>query len=293
VLRFLAKDLLIMKYISLSKLSLYIGVGLVALAGSLSAVPQELIEGLADENYHAREKAENDLAQWAKARGEKSIKELDGIKQKASSPEVKSRLDNVISGVNVYKAIPGTRGFMGITMNQILGGAIIDTVSPGTPAEKSGLQVNDLIVELDGVDLTEKKAHVNEAMDFIRAYVKSKNAGQKLRIKIEREGKLMDKELKLADYDEFIAQNDPWGGGFNNGGNQVIPLPGNMRMQQRNLDPMQIKENQLLQLEMNLKFQKGVLKDKDLPEELKQLIELQTKASQKRIEDLKKELLRK
>jgi S1-C subfamily serine protease len=45
-------------------------------------------------------------------------------------------------------------GYLGITFTKEDGGLMITDVKPGGPAEKAGLQVNDLIVKLDGTDMS-------------------------------------------------------------------------------------------------------------------------------------------
>jgi hypothetical protein len=260
-----------------------------AITGFALAVPQELVEGLGNESYQEREKAEQELSLWAKERGETAFDELSEMKKKTSSPEVKSRLDNVLSGVHVYKAVPGTQGFMGISMEPILGGSVITSVSPDTPAERAGLRPNDKIIELDGIDLAEKNNHAEEATDFLRMYVRNKKSGEKLSIKIDREGKILTKDLKLADYNTEITKLDPFG---DMGGVQILPMQGggNMRiMPQVRLRGQNLNQEEMLKL--NLLLQKQLQNGGKLqPEDIKELLEQQEKANQKRIEEMKKQI---
>ncbi len=261
-----------------------------AFSGLASAVPQALVDGLGDESYQLREKAEQDLVTWAKGKGEGCLDELSDLKKKVESPEVKSRLDNVMSEVNVYKAVPGTRGFMGISMKPMIGSSLINVVSPGSPAEKAGLKVNDKIIELDGVDLSKKNAHANEAMDFLREYVKSKKEGEKLTVKIDRQGKILTKNVKLGNYDEYLKGLDLWR--MRNGAMpQVIPMNGGrVKPMQLNLSPKQRKENELGRLERSLKIQEQMLGREEFPQKLKGILEKENDLNKKRIEALRKEL---
>jgi|TARA_B110000879_G_scaffold54294_1_gene76916 membrane-associated protease RseP (regulator of RpoE activity) len=252
------------------------------------AVPQELVDGLGDESYQLREKAEQELAQWAKKNGEKGLDVLSDLKKKVQSPEVKSRLDNVISGTVIFKAIPGTRGYMGIVLMPELGAVGIVRVVPNSPAAKSGLQPNDKIIRLDGINLAKKNNGADEAMEFVKRYVKSKKSGEKLTLLIVRNGKKLSKTLKLADYDKERGTLNQRGN-FNNGGIQlfpgqgggiqrnlkIIPGPGN-----RNLNPQQRKENERQLLELNQQFQ----------QQIEDLLEQQNERKNKRLEQLKKEL---
>jgi membrane-associated protease RseP (regulator of RpoE activity) len=284
---------MIMKFIPHAKL---VAISSIVIIGVASAVPQELVDGLGDESYQLREKSEQELSLWAKKKGEEGLNELDAIKKKSPSPEVRSRIDNVISGITVYKPIPGTQGFMGISMQSIMGGSVILSVSPDTPAEKCGLQANDKIIELDGIDLTKKNNHVDEATDFLRMYVKSKKAGEKLSIKINRQGDIITKELKLADYSKQMARLglDPFG----NGGVQILPMQGgfqgnlriNPRPAPRNIAPQQLKKLERQQLERNLRRQEQLLERAELPEEFKETLRKMNKRQQEQLEQLEKEL---
>lgn len=267
-----------------------------AVTGFATAVPQELVEGLGNESYQHREKSEQELSLWAKERGETAFDELSEMKKKTSSPEVKSRLDNVLSGVHVYKAVPGTQGFMGISMEPILGGSVITGVNPDTPAERAGLRPNDKIIELDGIDLSEKNNHAEEATDFLRMYVRNKKSGEKLSIKIDRDGKILTKDLKLADYNTEITKLDPFGDmGGNMGGVQILPMQGggNVRIIPRahlRIEPGRLRDNQQELLQLNLLLEKQLLQQAELPEEFKEMLKQQEQRNQQRLEELKLQL---
>ncbi|MEZ7956407.1 MAG: PDZ domain-containing protein [Rubritalea sp.] len=261
---------------------------ILGVSGMAMAVPQELVDGLGDESYQLREKAEQELAQWAKKNGEKGLDVLSDLKKKVQSPEVKSRLDNVISGTVIFKAIPGTRGYMGIVLIPELGAVGIVRVIPNSPAAKSGLQPNDKIIRLDGINLAKKNNGADEAMEFVKRYVKSKKSGEKLTLLIVRNGKKLSKTLKLADYDNERGPLNQRGN-FNNGGIQLFQGQGggiqrNLKIipgpENRNLNPQQRKENERQLLELNQQFQ----------QQIEDLLEQQNERKNKRLEQLKKEL---
>ena len=261
---------------------------ILGVSGMAMAVPQELVDGLGDESYQLREKAEQELAQWAKKNGEKGLDVLSDLKKKVQSPEVKSRLDNVISGTVIFKAIPGTRGYMGIVLMPELGAVGIVRVVPNSPAAKSGLQPNDKIIRLDGINLAKKNNGADEAMEFVKRYVKSKKSGEKLTLLIVRNGKKLSKTLKLADYDKERGTLNQRGN-FNNGGIQLFQGQGggiqrNLKIipgpENRNLNPQQRKENERQLLELNQQFQ----------QQIEDLLEQQNERKNKRLEQLKKEL---
>ena len=96
---------------------------------------------------------------------------------------VKEYIDQLIDNGNVV------RPRMGVTVASIDGpdepmkrfppcGAQVITVEPGTPAEKAGIQVNDVIAEIEGT-------RVNSANEVVAAIDKF-NAGDTIKIKIYR-----------------------------------------------------------------------------------------------------------
>lgn len=81
-------------------------------------------------------------------------------------------------------------------------GVFIDTVIEGLPAEKAGVEANDLIVEADGkTDLSEVK---------LREILKAKNPGDTLKVKVLRKGENKDLSIKLEAYSgDKLAQAMP------------------------------------------------------------------------------------
>ena len=169
-----------------------------------------------------------------------------------------------------------------------LGAVSIARLVPDTPAAKSGLQPNDKIIEIDGIDLTKKNNRADEAMTFVQKYVKIKKAGEKLSLKIDRDGKKMAITLKLADYDKKIGQLNQFGN-LNNGGIQLLPMQRQgiqrgiqiiPRPRNRDLDPKQRLEMEQQLLELNKQHQ----------QQIEDLLEQQNERNQKRLDQLKKEL---
>ena len=285
-----------MKLIQHAKIVTAFSIVSLGLMGSAVAVPQDLIDGLGNESYQHREKAEVELAKWAKKEGEKGLDELSTLKKKMQSPEVISRLDNVISSVVIFKAIPGTRGYMGVSLTPMPGAVVITGVMPDTPADKAGFQPNDRIVWLDGHDLSKKNNHLNETMDFVLGYVKNKKAGEKLTVKLERNGEMLTKILKLADYDKEMGQLqegqlDPFGDFNNNGGIEILPMrPQAVRPQRGNIRPQQNAGDPKQLLKFQLKIEKELMKNQEFPPEVKEMLRLHNERNQKRLEELKKEL---
>jgi len=252
---------------------------------SVNAVPQDLLLKLDADEFATRSKAQSDLMKWAQSAKKDQIKELKKAYEGTESPEVRMRLLDVLDN-STFMARPNTRGFVGITMDPKVGGVGILRVEPNTPAQKVDLRVGDVIVEVDEKDLTQKKANIDEATTFFSNYVKSKKAGEKLKLKVNRNGKILEKTLKLGDYDKFNKQ-------FLNQAPQQFLLNGNQL--QMNGRPMQLGPNVQLQMrvvpqgveppnvEELLEARKKQLKK---VEEMRQKMELK----KKELEELKKKL---
>lgn len=169
---------------------------------SVEAVPENLIERLDSDQFSIRSKAHTDLMKWANKADISEFNQLKGFYEKAESPEVKMRLLDVIDN-SKYLAVPNTRGFVGITMVAHFGGVGVGEVVPKTAAESVDLRAGDVIVGVDDKDLSKMNTHLDEATAFFSNYVKSKNAGQKLELKVRRGTKVLEKTLKLGDFDKF------------------------------------------------------------------------------------------
>jgi serine protease Do len=116
--------------------------------------------------------------------------------------------------INMAKEIAGqlqdkghvTRGWLGVTIQEVTPelaksfglkenkGALVAQVSPGSPAEKAGIEQGDILLEFDG-----KK--ISEANDLPRI-VASTSVGKMIALKLSREGKVMDRSLKVGEMDE-------------------------------------------------------------------------------------------
>lgn len=169
-----------------------------------NSIPQDLLEQLDSEIYDQRANAHAQLEHWIRNANKNEVEELKAFSEQSTSPEVKSRLKDIIA--EAYIAIPNTRGFIGISMNSILGGAKITRIEPGQPAAKAGLKVGDVILKVDNKDLTRMKGSESHAMQFLQGYVKKQNEGERLQLKIRREEKFLHIDIKLGNLDKYMAK---------------------------------------------------------------------------------------
>jgi serine protease Do len=80
-------------------------------------------------------------------------------------------------------------------------GALISQVYAGSPAETAGLKVGDVVMEVDGVKVT-------NSQDVVREVLK-KQVGQKVNFVILREGKRTEISLTTAQMPEKIGEREP------------------------------------------------------------------------------------
>ena len=105
-----------------------------------------------------------------------------------------------------------TRGSIGISWNpravkpetlKALGathGVIVETVTPGGPAEKAGIKPEDIILAVDGKDIKNG--------DELVARIADATIGDKVKITLDREGKRMDVAATVQDRAE-VFKDDP------------------------------------------------------------------------------------
>ena len=96
-------------------------------------------------------------------------------------------------GVNIQEVTPELAKSFGLKENK---GALVAQVGPGSPAEKAGIEQGDVILEFDG------KA-VSDSKDLPRI-VASTPVGKMVTVKLSREGKGLDRSLKVGELDEKV-----------------------------------------------------------------------------------------
>jgi serine protease Do len=78
-------------------------------------------------------------------------------------------------------------------------GIVVDMVQPGSPAERAGLKMGDLLLSINGQAV--------RSGDELVAIVSETDIGKKLRIDYLREGKRGTAEVEVADRDQIIGEN--------------------------------------------------------------------------------------
>jgi serine protease Do len=77
-------------------------------------------------------------------------------------------------------------------------GVVVTEVQPGTPADQAGLREGDVVVEFDGVP-------VSQVSPF-RLLVARSDVGRKVKVRFLREGRMQEREVELAERTDPVPQ---------------------------------------------------------------------------------------
>jgi hypothetical protein len=105
-------------------------------------------------------------------------------------------------GVTLAQLTPELAEGFGIANQQ---GVVVQSVNKDSPAERAGLQRNDIIVEMNGQTVIDR--------DKFRLKIADTPAGSKVKLGVLRDGKRDLVEVTLTDRDEFLATNRAPGAG--------------------------------------------------------------------------------
>ena len=100
-------------------------------------------------------------------------------------------------GVTLAQLTPELAEGFGIANQQ---GVVVQSVNKDSPAERAGLQRNDIIVEMNGQTVIDR--------DKFRLKIADTPAGSKVKLGVLRDGKKLSVEVTLTDRDEFLATNN-------------------------------------------------------------------------------------
>jgi serine protease Do len=102
------------------------------------------------------------------------------------------------------------RGYLGVSVGDITGdlkefyntkhGALVMNVDPHSPADKGGLKRGDLVISLDG-------KVVKDSAD-LRNKIGLKSPSSKISLQIIRDGKIIERSLKLASLENYLYESN-------------------------------------------------------------------------------------
>ena len=177
------------------------------MSASISAqvLPKEAIKLLGDDQFAKREKGQAQLLKWSLENLQKSPEMLYSAWEKEKDPETKTRCFSILKKVVTLRKFGRGPGFVGIRMDaadqlgkEKLVGVRITLVLPGTPAEKSGLELGDAVIGVDALDFNQpNQHHLNNVVDAFMKYIRGKHADDEITLHIIRRGKRIEKKITL------------------------------------------------------------------------------------------------
>jgi hypothetical protein len=158
---------------------------------------------LGAEDFRTREKAQSEIVDWARLQPEAAMEALYEQSRVSPDPEIRERCLAVLRVLVGDEYLKDGEGYIGIRMQDEIAnipgdpgprGVIrVIQVVPGSAAEAAGLKMNDLIAGLN--DTIWREASIAFAFgDRIRQF----KPNTKVTLKVLREGKLIDVEVKLG-----------------------------------------------------------------------------------------------
>ncbi|MBI5605501.1 MAG: DegQ family serine endoprotease [Deltaproteobacteria bacterium] len=116
---------------------------------------------------------------------------INMAKEIAGQLKDKGRVTRGWLGVSIQEVTPELAKSFGLKENK---GALIAQVGPDSPAEKAGLQQGDVILEFDSQPVADSKE--------LPRIVAGTPVGKTVTVKLAREGKTMDRSLKVGELQE-------------------------------------------------------------------------------------------
>lgn len=122
---------------------------------------------------------------------------IEGVGFAIPSATVKQMVDAILDD----GAVVGRPG-LGVTVYDLEGGTeeypdgmLVNSVVAGSDAEKKGLKPNDVIIEIDGKDVT--------SIEVVRNAINKKNVGDIVTVKVWRAGETITMKIALIDQNDF------------------------------------------------------------------------------------------
>ena len=120
---------------------------------------------------------------------------INMAKEISSQLQEKGHVTRGWLGVSIQGITPELAKSLGLKENK---GALVAQVVPGSPAEKAGIEQGDVIVGFDGKDVADSK-------DLPRI-VATTPVGKEVSVKLLRDGKVMDRQVKVGEMEEKGAK---------------------------------------------------------------------------------------
>lgn len=167
--------------------------------------PGQALRDLGAVEFRIREIAQEELLAWGRKQPEEAMPEFLRRSRDSADPEVRERCMSVLRGLVTDEYLREGEGFIGIALGmkdevvELPGEPkprhairVVD-VREGTPGQRAGIQLNDLIVALE-----KKTWHDAEASPLFREKIKTMKPNTEAELRILRNGDLIDLKVRLG-----------------------------------------------------------------------------------------------
>ena len=178
----------------------------------------QLVAGLGAESFALREKAHAALEKYSKHYPEHLKTALLPKYQESTDPEIRFRLVSVLFKSFRQEMRNTPKGFLGIWMHsqrvvvkgkKAVGSILVRQVMVGSAAEQAGLRAGDKIIAVDDLTFPIPVARqgrpaplqpslVQDHVDKFKSYIESKQRGDKVTLKIQRQQQQLSIDVQLG-----------------------------------------------------------------------------------------------
>lgn len=190
---------------------------LISLSCFAEEIPSELLKELISKEYKARLIAQKKIPKWI-GEGDNQKQKIQAVLSKIRDTQNFQIRYSLQEQIKSYIIKNSHMGYLGISHSLYLlktsdtshPSIRISRVAEETPAKKIGLQIGDLIIEVNDAALkkatpqqTEKGLSYTEHFSYL---IKKTPVNENLKLKIYRDGRFMTLNGKVGSYSEFLAK---------------------------------------------------------------------------------------
>lgn len=166
--------------------------------------PGAAVSALASESYAERETAQKELLDWGRTRREAALPIFLKLAESADDPEVRERCMSILRELVGDDYRSTFEGFIGISLSEMAvrvpgeklprQGVNVSMVFPGTPGERDGLLVNDVIIAVNGKSWERNQLLLPLFQEKIRNF----KPGTRVELRVLRAGKTIEVPVVLG-----------------------------------------------------------------------------------------------
>lgn len=195
--------------IRLRRLLLWVSFLTVTSLNAVAELPRTSLKKMASAEFSERQQGYEELQQWSKENVKQAPDLLYQVWNQEKDPELKTRCYSLMKDAVILREFGKGKGFVGVRMEEAIvpGGANLPArrgvriaqVVRGTPGERAGLAMGDIVTGVDDVDFSkfEQAQAPDGVVDVFSDYIQSKHPGDVINLHILRGGKKLEKKVRL------------------------------------------------------------------------------------------------